>query len=127
MTGLTKVRYLLAGGWNTIFGYSISLALYTLLQTKLHIISISLIANILAITMSFFVYKFFVFKTAGDYLREYLRCYLVYGASAIISIFFIWLLVNIFFVPFWVAQALVMILSFSLSFVAHQRFTFSHR
>jgi len=43
-------------------------------------------ANILAITNAYIVYKFFVFKTKGNYLREYLRFYVVYGLVFVVAI-----------------------------------------
>jgi len=33
------------------------------------------------ITFSYFGYKFFVFRTKGNYLREWLKCFAVYGAG----------------------------------------------
>ena len=73
------LRYLLAGGWNTVFGYATSVGLYALLADMLHITLIAGIASIVSITMSFLTYKIFVFKTSGNWLIEYGRSYLVYG------------------------------------------------
>jgi putative flippase GtrA len=43
----------------------------------------SVAATPLSITMSYLCYKFFVFRTHGNYLREWLRCFVVYGTSMI--------------------------------------------
>lgn len=121
----TKIRYLLAGGFNTIFGYSISVSLYVLFGKILHVVAISLAANIIAITVSFLIYKYFVFKTSGNGLKEYFRSYLVYGSSALIGTFCLWLLVDIFNIAFWLSQGLVMLIAVLFSYVGHKRFTFS--
>ena len=60
-----KMRYLIAGGWNTVFGYSAGVVLYYLMREQFHIVIIGVIGNVLAISMSFLTYKLFVFKTKG--------------------------------------------------------------
>lgn len=46
-------------------------------------------SNVLGITNAFICYKFIVFKTVVNILREYFRCYIVYGcvvfASSVIT------------------------------------------
>ena len=88
--GEQKTRYLLAGVWNTIFGYMLGVFAYLWLGDHMHIIFISIIVNIIAITMSFLSYKLFVFKTSGEWLIEYLKIYLVYGGTALIGTFLLW-------------------------------------
>ena len=39
-----------------------------------------------SITVAFLGYKFFVFKTKGNYLAEWLRCVAVYGSSILIGL-----------------------------------------
>jgi len=119
-----KVRYLIAGGWNTLFGYVISLILYGLLRTKYHIVLISILANIIAITSAFILYKFYVFKTKGNYLKEYLRIYLTYGLSAILGILAIWILVDKLRIEFWIAQSSIMFFMIIFTYLFNSRYTF---
>ncbi|MBU3625036.1 GtrA family protein [Polynucleobacter sp. JS-Safj-400b-B2] len=118
------LRYLLAGGWNTVFGYGISVGLYALLADMLHITVIAAIANIFAITMSFLTYKLFVFKTSGNWLLEYGRSYIVYGGMAIFGIILIWIFVDILGWQIWYAQALVILITVGASYLGHKFFTF---
>lgn len=118
------LRYLLAGGWNTVFGYATSVGLYALLADKLHIAVIAAIANIFAITMSFLTYKLFVFKTSGNWLLEYCRSYIVYGGMAIFGIVLIWIFVDIWKWQIWYAQALVILITVGASYLGHKFFTF---
>jgi putative flippase GtrA len=80
--------------------------------------------SILNISMSFFTYKCFVFKTKKNWVQEYLRSYVIYGGVALISLCILWLAVDFLKISFWIAQALVMILGFLMSYVGHDRFTF---
>lgn len=127
MLSSQKLRYLIAGGWNTFFGYGVSLALYYFLYNHVNTLLIILLAYFLAITMSFLTYKLFVFRTSGNWWKEYLRSYLVYGNMAVISIGMLWFLVDYMAIPFWIAQGLIMVTTITLSYVGHARFTFSNK
>jgi putative flippase GtrA len=119
-----KTRYLLAGGWNTLFGYCSTIALYYAFSNRLHVIEIGVLGNIIAITMAFLTYKLFVFQTKGNWLREYFRSYLVYGGIALLGIVMLWALVDGLKMPFWQAQGLVMVMAVVISYISHARFTF---
>jgi len=41
----------------------------------------SITSKPLAITVAFLCYKHFVFRTKGNYLKEWLKCFAVYGIS----------------------------------------------
>lgn len=118
------LRYLLAGGWNTVFGYATSVGLYALLADKLHITLIAGIASIVSISMSFLSYKLFVFKTSGNWLIEYGRSYLVYGGMSIFGIILIWIFVDFFGWKMWYAQLPVMLITVGTSYLGHKFFTF---
>ena len=78
-------RYLAVGVFNTAFGYG-TYAGFTALLTG-HIpfayLFASVISSFLNITFSFLNYKRFIFKTKGNYLREWLRCLIVYGGASL--------------------------------------------
>lgn len=80
------VRYVSVGMWNTFFGYcsfAVSLFLFSHVLPQrflyLAVVVASLVCTPLNITMAYFCYKFFVFRTKGNYLMEWLRCFAVYG------------------------------------------------
>jgi len=85
------IRYLLAGACNTLFGLCNTLAITRLFvvlvpsQPKLMGAAAMLCASFFSIAFSFLTYKWFVFKTRGNYLREYLRSLLVYLPSIAIN------------------------------------------
>ena len=119
-----RLRYLAVGGVNTAFGYGASLALYYGLRQWLHLIVISIIANVVCITFSFLTYKVLVFQTQGQWLKEYFRCYVVYGASMVVGTVLLWIMVDFGAVPFWLAQGLLLCCTICLSYLGHSRYSF---
>ena len=117
-------RYLLVGIFNTVFGYALSLLVYHFLQNDLSIVVIGIMINVISITVAFLGYKLFVFKTSGNWLNEYLRCYVTYGLSAVLGIALIWLFVEQWGWIFWFSQGLIIILSTVISYFMHRHFTF---
>jgi putative flippase GtrA len=81
-------RYILLGVWNTLFGYAMYAALTALLTPHVPYAYIlaSVLASVLNITVAFLGYKWFIFKTTGNYLREWSRCVLVYSGGIMIGI-----------------------------------------
>ena len=122
-----KVCYLMAGGFNTLVGYSIGVGLYKALGSNLSIVWIGVISNILSITVSFLSYKTLVFKTKGMWLTEYMKSYIVYGGIAVIGIFCLWVFVDKMKISIWLAQALIIAMTVIISYVGHSRFTFRRR
>ncbi|HEY0308352.1 MAG TPA: GtrA family protein [Acidobacteriaceae bacterium] len=96
VTSAQFIRYIIVGGWNTAFGYG-TFALFTYFFTRRSVhgyIYAAVLSNLLSITVAFFGYKFFVFKTKGNYLKEWTRCMIVYGSAAIPGIFFLPIIKN---------------------------------
>lgn len=122
-----KIRYLIAGGVNTLAGYLIGVGAYKFLFDIIGIWGVGLVANLLAITFSFLTYKLLVFKTSGKWLVEYLKCYVVYGTMALVGMLLLWAFVEKMQVSIWLAQAMVMMCTFFLSYLGHKKFTFAVR
>jgi putative flippase GtrA len=80
-------RYLIVGTWNTLFGYGTYAMLTALLDPVVahgYILAM-LISSPLNITVAFLGYKWFVFKTKGNYLREWSRCMAVYLSGILLG------------------------------------------
>ena len=82
------IRFLMVGCFNTVF--SIALAYVFILPVEfffpnLHRAVVTTIANYaalpIAITVAFLAYKWFVFRTHGNYFKEWLKVFAVYGVS----------------------------------------------
>jgi len=120
-----KIRYLLAGIWNTLFGYGIGVLLLISMRPNIDIIYVLIAINIISITMAFIVYKIYVFRTQGNWILEYLKCYLVYSGSALISSTLLFFLITKIDFNVWVAQGIATTIVITLSFLMHKRFTFN--
>jgi len=133
---LQFIRYILVGGFNTIFGFSVFAFLnwaFRRLGSFSYMYAWAL-ANVIAITAAFLAYKWFVFRTRGNYLKEWIRCFSVYGSGMIFGFFALPLLVTILRHTLhrpeyasYLAVALLTIVTVVLSFFGHKRYSFGQK
>ena len=81
-------RYLMVGAFNTVFGYGLFAAFNYALRNvgSYSYMLASLLSNLIAITVAFLGYKWFVFKTKGNYVQEWIRCLGVYGGGMLLTL-----------------------------------------
>ncbi len=81
-------RYILVGGFNTVFGYGLFAVLNWTLRGlgSYSYLYAGFLANLIAITVAFLGYKWFVFHTRGNYLSEWIKCVGVYGSSMLLNL-----------------------------------------
>ncbi len=135
------LRYLIVGVGNTIFGYgcyAFFVAVYSRFLPAHYLPFTVDLASItttpLGVTVSFLTYKFFVFKTHGNYLKEWVRCFAVYGSATIPGLFILPFLTKLLQsiavfhrVAPYLAGALVMGGTAVYTYLAHKNFSFSRR
>ena len=126
-------RYLVVGIWNTAFAYA-SFALFTAILDRYMPASYlagSLLSSLLNITVSFLGYKWFVFRTRGNYLKEWARCLVVYSGGIVLGLAL--LPPTVFLMSYatdrprsapYIAGALLLGLQVILSFLGHKNFSF---
>ena len=129
-------RYLLVGAWNTLFGYG-SFAFFTAILSPViphSYIVASVIASLLNISVSYLGYKWFVFKTKGNYVREWIRCVGVYSGGILFGVLALPVLVTLirrntrFFTQApYIAGALLTAFMVVYSFVGHNAHTHHRR
>lgn len=118
------IRFIVIGGWNTAFAY-ISLAiLYYLLSDKIHYMIIIAFSGIINITNAYICHKFFVFKTKGNYVKEYLRYYAVYSVPMAIGFIAFPICIEILKMNFYVTQALLTSITVIISYFGHKHVSF---
>jgi len=142
-------RYLCVGAFNTLFGYATYAAALTLLNgvlpqrfLYLTVVLASLVSTPLNITVAYFGYKFFVFRTQGNYLLEWLKCFAVYGTGMIPGLVVLSSLTRVLqsvlhgrlhseaagrAMAGYIAGAVVIGISTLYSFVGHKKVTFRNR
>ena len=128
------LRYMLVGIWNTIFGYSVY-AVMTYFLTKTHLPAAYLFtvapSCLINITTAFFLYKWFVFRTKGNYWREYRRTMAVYWSLFIPAMLILPVLVNFLRWVFhmetaapYVANGLLTVFGIIYNFVGYKKYSF---
>jgi putative flippase GtrA len=82
------IRFLMVGGFNTVFGIALAYLFIRpveFLFPNLPRAAVTTIANYAAlpigITVAFLAYKWFVFRTHGNYFKEWMKVFAVYGVS----------------------------------------------
>ena len=129
-------RYVIVGVWNTLFGYGAYAALTAALTPVVphSYILASIIAAPLNITVSYLGFKWFVFKTQGNYLREWTRALMVYGIAVVLGImllpplvFLVRLVTGLDRAAPYIAGALLMGFNVIYSFLGHKNFSFRVR
>ena len=118
------IAYLISGGWNTFFGMGLYTIVYWLWGGKVHYMILTIPVNIAAITNAFLCYKLFVFRTKGNWLKEYLKCYLVYGTGMLSGMGLLWILVSLFKINPAVGNVIATGLVATASYFGHKYFSF---
>ncbi len=88
-------------------------------------------STVINITVAFFGYKWFVFKTKGNYFREWCRCLAVYSSSIALSMVLLPILVFVIRHRFgyenqapYIAGALLGVVTVIISFFGHKHISF---
>lgn len=118
------IRYLIVGVWNTLFGLGLYSGLYFWLGERVHYLLLAIPTNILAITNAYICYKLFVFKTKGNILREYLKCYLIYGGSMLLGMAMLYLAVDWGGIHPVFANIAITALTVTVSYIGHKFYSF---
>jgi putative flippase GtrA len=127
------VRYIVVGGFNTAFGYGLFALLNWLLAGLFpySYVVASFLASLIAITVAFLGYKWFVFRTRGHYLVEWIRCVGIYGSTMVIGLVGLPILVPILRAHLhhperasYVAGAIMTALTAIFSFLGHKNISF---
>ena len=135
------VRYLIVGVGNTVFGYAcyaFFVAIYSRMLPARYLPFTVDLASItttpIGVTVSFLTYKFFVFRTQGNYLREWLRCFAVYGSATIPGLFILPVITRVLqsvasleHLAGYLAGAIVMGGTTIYTYLAHKNFSFSNK
>ncbi len=131
-------RYLCVGVFNTAFGYGLYALMLFLLNHSvpqrylyLTVIAASLISTPISITIAYFGYKIFVFKTRGNHLHEWLKAFGVYGVGMLPGLLVLSALTRLLQsllhhkdLAGYIAGGLVQGFTVVISFLGHKKITF---
>ena len=121
-----KLHYLLVGGWNTIFGYGVFVALYYVTAPlSIHYEVVLILSQIINVTSAYLLYKRFVFRTKGNYFQEYCRFWAFYWLSLLANVVLLPILVELLHQDLILSQGLLIVASAVTSYFWHANHTFS--
>ena len=122
-----KLQYLLIGGLNTVFGYAVFTALYYYGTARFHFHYVIplLLSHVISVTSAYLIYKRFVFKTKGNFIREYWRFCTFYWFSLAANLILLPALVELVGLDPIISQGLLIVVAAVTSYLWHAHYTFS--
>jgi putative flippase GtrA len=119
-----KLRFLIVGGWNTLFGYLCFYVLYLLAAGRVHYLIIAIVAHVINVIQAYVMQRRLVFRSQAQIANEFLR----FNASLVTTFLFnllaMYVLVETTALSPLAAQAIVILASLILTYVLHSRISF---
>lgn len=120
-----KIRFLIAGGLNTLVGLSIYPLLYLALTPfGVGYFKVLFLSQIPSVTFSFITNKYFVFKSKGNVKQEYLKFFSFYGFYFLLNLIALPILVELLRIEPIISQALFSVAIILTSYFWHNMVTF---
>ncbi len=117
-----KIRFLLVGGFNTVFAYGVFAFLFAFIQ--LPYMWALIVQYFITINVSILTMRYYVFRSEGNFLTEYCKAWSVYILMFIFNSVVLSFLVEICNIAELYAQALYLTVSTILTYVLHKYFSF---
>ena len=122
-----KIKYLLVGCYNTIFGYLIFVILFYYFSLTINYSLLLAACHIIGVTNNFFLYRVLVFNVKDKILRNYIRFHLVYFYIYIVNLIFFTILVNLMYWNIYLSQGLIIIVTTIMSYSLNKNYSFSNK
>jgi putative flippase GtrA len=119
-----KIRFLFAGGFNTLCGYIIFLSLFFVFKDLLHYQIILFFSYLPATFISFLTFKFFVFFAKGKWIKEYLRVLMSSIVVYLVNTIVLGVCVETFRIYTPLSQLISLLLITITSYLMHKYFSF---
>ncbi|MGN7292448.1 GtrA family protein [Rhizobium sp. SAFR-030] len=124
----TKLRFLAAGGLNTLFGLAtFPVLMWTLTSLAKHYLLVLTIAQVLSVCFSFLTSKFLVFRTSGNYLAEFGKFITFHAVYFLANLAALPVIVELLGVPPIWGQFAFAVAVIVTSYFWHSRITFQRR
>ena len=127
-----KIRFLLVGGFNTVFAYFVLNLLNILFGLMLgRLLSSVVIANlalivqyIITINVSFITMRYYVFQSHGNWHKEWLKAWSVYIFLYLINAPILTFMMAVLGWSTWLAQGVYLVFSTIITFLLHKYYSF---
>ncbi|TFC72411.1 GtrA family protein [Cryobacterium sp. TMS1-20-1] len=122
-----RVRFLIVGGTNTVVGFGLYTGLWLTIGHVIGYLGSLYGSYALASLLAFNLYRRFVFHVRGNVLVDFLRFQGVYVVSLVINTVSLPLLVELLGWSPLSAQAVIVVVTTTVSYVGHKFFSFRRR
>lgn len=119
-----KIRFLVVGGWNTVFGYLCFYVLYALTANHLHYLIIAILAHVINVIQAYAMQRKLVFRSSANIAHEFLRFNASLVATFLFNLLAMFLLVEAASLKPLVAQAVAIVLSLVVTYALHSFWSF---
>ena len=120
-----KLRFLLVGGFNTVFAYAVYALL--LLVLKLPYLLALIVQYFITVNVSIATMRYYVFQSKGDMIKEFLKAWSVYIGLFFANSFGLAFLVEICKIDELWAQGIYLTFSTIVTYILHKYFSFKKK
>ena len=118
-----KLRFVLVGGYNTVFSYILFVCLVFFLTEKYNQVAL-FCSYALASINSYFTQKYYVFATKNISFKEYFQCVATWFFSYLINAVLLYVLINVTPLNIYVAQIISLTICAVFNYIFLKRFVF---
>ncbi len=119
-----EVRFLIAGAYNTVFGYVVFSVLFELFGRQINYVAIACLSQAISVVSAFMVHRHFVFTYSGQWLTSFFRFNISQMGTFAFGLAALYGLVSRTRLSPLLAQAIVICASAIISYILHRYFSF---
>ena len=119
-----RLAFLVIGGVNTVLSYGFFVGFEILLGDRTGYIVALVLTHLASVPCAFLLYRWFVFRVRGNFLRDLGRFELVYLSAFLMNLAVLPILVEWANLPVIAAQTIVVLISVGVTFFGHKHFSF---
>lgn len=120
-----KIRFLLVGGFNTVFAYGVFVGLYQLAGLNYNLALIT--QYFITVNVSIFTMRYYVFQSHGNLKAEYVKAGSVYVGMYFFNVFALNFFVIVLNLGPVIGQALYLVVSTIVTYILHKYFSFRNK
>jgi|TARA_B110000037_G_C17034599_1_gene471037 putative flippase GtrA len=122
-----KARYLITGGYNTVFGYLLFILIFYYFSSTVSHYFLLGICHLLGTIHNFFSYSTFVFKPKTNAFKNYFKFNLVYLFIFLLNLVMFTLLTKVMNWNLYFSQALIVALIAVVGYILNKNYSFSNK
>ena len=122
-----RVRFIIVGGINTGIGYALFVLVQWGIGSVISYFGSLILAHLISSAIAFALYRVFVFRVRGRLASEFFRFQSVYVIPLAANVAILPMLVHLLGWNVYLAQALIVVMSATLSYLGHKYFSFRRR